>query len=133
MIDRYHDQAPPGLAAAPGYSHVVSATGRLVVVAGQVAIDELGAVVGSGDLAEQAEQVFKNIGYALAAARASFNDVIKLNYYLIDISQLPSVRLVRDRYVDMGHPPAATAVEVKGLFRPELLLEVDAIAIVREG
>ncbi len=132
MTDTYHDQAPPGLAPAPGYSHVVSGTGRLVVVAGQVALDENGAVA-EGDMAQQAEQVFRNIGLALRAAGASFGEVVKLNYYLTDIGALPAVRQVRDRYVDTANPPASTAVEVRSLARPEFLIEVEALAIVREG
>jgi enamine deaminase RidA (YjgF/YER057c/UK114 family) len=132
MTDTYHDQVPPGLAPAPGYSHVVSGTGRLVVVAGQVALDEHGAVA-EGDMAQQAEQVFRNIGLALRAAGASFGEVVKLNYYLTDIGALPAVRQVRDRYVDTANPPASTAVEVRSLARPEFLIEVEALAIVREG
>jgi enamine deaminase RidA (YjgF/YER057c/UK114 family) len=130
MTERYHDQAPPGLAAAPGYSQVVSASGRLVFVAGQVALDEEGTVVGHGDVVRQAEQVFANLERALDAAGASFSDVVKLNYYFIDISALPAVRLVRDRYVDRARPPASTAVEVTGLARPEFLIEIEAQAII---
>jgi enamine deaminase RidA (YjgF/YER057c/UK114 family) len=125
--------APPGLVAAPGYSQVVSGGGRLVIVAGQVAMDEQGQLVGPGDVARQAEQAFHNIGLALQAAGASFRDVVKLNYYLTDISSLPAIRPVRDRHVDTANPPAATAVEVKGLFRPEYLIEVEALALVRDG
>jgi enamine deaminase RidA (YjgF/YER057c/UK114 family) len=128
-----HDQAPPGLAPASGYSHVVSGAGRLVFVAGQVALDEHGTVVGPGDLARQADQVFRNIGHALRAAGASFGDVVKVTTYLTDITALPTVRQVRDRYLDMARPPASTAVEVKGLVRPEFLIEIDALAIVNEG
>jgi enamine deaminase RidA (YjgF/YER057c/UK114 family) len=132
MTERYHDQAPPGLARAPGYSQVVSASGRLVFVAGQVALNEEGAVVGQGDVVRQAEQVFENLGHALAAAGASFSDVVKLNYYFIDISALPAVRLVRDRHVDPARPPASTAIEVTGLARPEFLIEIEAQAIVED-
>ena len=133
MSDRYHDQRPPGLAPGPGYSHVVSASGRLVAVAGQVALDEHGMVVGAGDLALQAERVFGNVALALAAAGASFADVVKLNYYLTDIGGLPAVRIARDRYVDTANPPASTAVQVTALARPELLIEVEALAVVGEG
>ena len=128
-----HDQAPPGLAPASGYSHVVSGTGRLVFVAGQVALDEQGTVVGPGDLAQQADQVLRNIGHALRAAGASFGDVVKLTTYLTEIAALPTVRQVRDRYLDMTHPPASTAVQVSGLVRPEFLIEIDALAIVNDG
>jgi len=130
MSDNKHDMSPPGLAPAPGYSHVATGSGRLVAVAGQVALDEQGKLVGAGDTVLQAEQVFKNLGLALSSAGASFADVVKLNYYLVDISALPAVRAVRDRYVDTSRPPASTAVEVKGLFRPEYLIEIEALAIV---
>src|ERR1700730_11756582 len=133
MTERYHDQAPPGLATAPGYSQVVSASGRLVFVAGQVALDEEGTVVGHGDVVRQAEQVFQNLERALDAAGASFSDVVKLNYYFIDISALPAVRLVRDRYVDTARPPASTAVEGPGLRRPAFLIQVEAHATVEGG
>ena len=130
MTDRYHDMAPAGLPAAPGYSQVASAAGRMVFVAGQVAMDEQGSLVGPGDVGRQAEQVFRNIDAALKAAGSSFRDVVKLNYYLVDIGSLPVIRLVRDRYVDTTNPPAATAVEVRALFRPEYLIEADAVAVV---
>jgi enamine deaminase RidA (YjgF/YER057c/UK114 family) len=133
MTDRYHDMAPAGLAAAPGYSQVASATGRMVFVAGQVALDEQGSLVGPDDVARQAEQVFRNITAALTAAGSSFRDVVKLNYYVVDIGTLPAIRLVRDRYVDTTNPPAATAVEVRALFRPEYLIEVEAVAVVDAG
>jgi enamine deaminase RidA (YjgF/YER057c/UK114 family) len=61
---------------------------------------------------------------------ATFADVVKLNSYLVDISALPAVRTVRDRHVDTARPPASTAVEVKGLVRPEFLIEIEALAIV---
>jgi enamine deaminase RidA (YjgF/YER057c/UK114 family) len=130
MSENKHDMSPPGLAPAPGYSHVASGSGRLVMVSGQVALDEQGHLVGGGDTVLQAEQVFKNIGLALSAGGATFADVVKLNYYLVDISALPGVRVVRDRHVDTARPPASTAVEVKSLFRPEFLIEIEALAIV---
>jgi enamine deaminase RidA (YjgF/YER057c/UK114 family) len=105
----------------------------MVFVAGQVALDEQGAVVGAGDMVQQTEQVFKNLSLALAAAGATFSDVVKLNWYLLDTSALPAMRQVRDRYVDTGNPPASTLVVVKALFRPEFMVEIEATAIVNEG
>jgi enamine deaminase RidA (YjgF/YER057c/UK114 family) len=122
---------PPGLAPPTGYSHVAEVrSGRLVFVAGQVALDERGAVVGVGDHRQQAEQVFRNLGAALAAAGAGFSDVVKLTFYLLDVAHLPEIREVRDRHVDREHPPTSTAVEVRRLVRPEFLLEIDAVAAV---
>lgn len=125
-----HHLAPPGMAPGTGYSHAVAATGRVVAISGQVALDADGNVVGAGDPRAQAEQVFENLRLALAAAGATLADVIKLNFYATDLSMLPAVREVRDRHVDTSNPPASTAVQVVALFRPELLLEVEAWAVI---
>jgi enamine deaminase RidA (YjgF/YER057c/UK114 family) len=114
-----------------GYSHVVEVTaGRPVYVAGQVALDPTGALVGSGDIRAQARQVFQNLQAALQAVGAGFEQVVKLNYYLVDATQLPLVREVRDEFIDVHQPPASTAVEVRRLFREDLLIEVDAVAVI---
>src|SRR5215831_17799665 len=75
-----HYRTPDGLAPGPGYSHAVTGRGRWVATAGQVAIDDSGKVVGAGDIEAQTRQVFVNLSRALAAAGASFADVIKLNF-----------------------------------------------------
>ena len=124
-----HFRAPDGLAPGPGYSHAVTGRGRWVAISGQVALDENGEPVGPGDLEAQARQVFANLDRALAAAGASFTDVIKLNFYLTDISQIAVVRPVRDEYVDTARPPASTAVQVGALFIPGLMIEVEAWAV----
>ena len=127
-----HIVTPEGVAApfAHGYSQVVAASGRLVVVSGQIAFDESGAVVGVGDPALQAEQAFENVRRCLAAAGATFDDVVKLTCYVTDISYLAEVRAVRDRLFPGGEKPASTAVQVVALALPELLLEIDALAVV---
>ena len=114
-----------------GYTHVVEVTaGRPVYIAGQVAIDPAGNLVGPGDVRAQARQVFENLRAALQAVGASFQQVVKLNFYLVDVTQLPVVREVRDEYVNTGQPPASTAVEVPRLVRDDLLLEVEAVAVI---
>jgi enamine deaminase RidA (YjgF/YER057c/UK114 family) len=114
-----------------GYSHVVEVTaGRPVYVAGQVALDPSGELVGPGDLRAQARQVFDNLRAALQAVGAGFEQVVKLNIYLLDATQLPVVREVRDEYVNTGRPPASTAVEVRRLFHDDVLIEVEAVAVV---
>jgi enamine deaminase RidA (YjgF/YER057c/UK114 family) len=124
-----HFRAPEGLAPGPGYSHAVTGRGRWVATAGQVALDDAGKLVGAGDFEAQARQVFANLHRALAAAGASFADVVKLNYYVTDISQLPVARAVRDEYVDTARPPASTAVQVSALAMPGLEIEIEAWAI----
>ena len=125
---------PPALSTPTGYTHVVEVTGpnRTIYISGQIAFDKDGTVVGAGDMKAQAEQVFKNLQTALTAAGAKFSDVVKMNSYITDMSKAQAVRDVRARYfVDTA--PASTFVEVKGLVRPELMLEIEVIAAVREG
>lgn len=116
-----------------GYSHAVSARGRLVAIAGQVAMDEHGELVGPDDPVAQTERVFENLGLALAAAGATFEDIIKFGVFVTDMSILPVVREIRDRHVDRAQPPASTAVQVAALFRPGFLVEIDALAVVKEA
>jgi enamine deaminase RidA (YjgF/YER057c/UK114 family) len=128
-----HIPRPEGVAPGAGYTQVVSGSGRLIAVSGQVALDEHGAVVGAGDPAVQARQVFENLRRCLAAAGADFGDVIKLTYYVTDVGHLPAVRAARDEVIDTEHRPASTAVQVVALFRPELLLEVEAFALIGDA
>jgi enamine deaminase RidA (YjgF/YER057c/UK114 family) len=119
-----------------GYSQVaVVNDGKIVYVAGQVALDRSGNLVGKDDFRAQVQQVFENLKSAVEAAGGDFKDVIKLNYYCsenVDPSQLPVVREVRDKYVNTANPPTSTFVVVKRLVRPEWLIEVDAVAVVRK-
>jgi enamine deaminase RidA (YjgF/YER057c/UK114 family) len=114
-----------------GYSHVAEVTaGRPVYIAGQVALDPKGALVGAGDIRAQTRQVFDNLRAALEAVGAGFEQVVKLNLYLVDANQLPVIREVRDEYVNTLQPPASTAVEVRRLFRDDALIEVEAVAVI---
>ena len=126
MIDHI---TPPDVAPGFGYSHVVAATGRLIAVSGQVALDETGQLVGVGNPEAQARQVFENLRRCLAAADATFADVVKLTVYVTELATMTAVRAVRDEYVDTTRPPASSAVQVAGLVLPELLLEIDAFAV----
>ena len=125
-----HHQHPTGMTAGNGYSHAVAAQGgRLVAIAGQVAMDENGELVGRDDPRAQAERVFENLRLALAAAGATFADVIKFGVFVTDIALLPVIRETRDRHIDVEHPPASTAVQVGALFQPGYLIEVEALAV----
>ncbi len=106
--------------------------GRTIYIAGQIALDQSGKIVGLNDFRAQAQQVFENLKAALAAAETDFTHVIKLNMYVVDISQLPILREVRDRYVNTANPPASTLVEIRRLAREEFLLEIEAVAHVAE-
>jgi len=107
----------------------VTGRGRWVATAGQVALDGEGKLVGPGDPEAQIRQVFANLSRALAAAGASFADVVKLNYYVTDIAMLSAVRAIRNEYVDTARPPASTAVQVSALAMPEFLIEIEAWAV----
>src|SRR5213593_3396588 len=122
---------PPTLSTPTGYTHVVEVTGpaKTVYIAGQIAFDKDGAIVGPGDMKAQAEQVFKNLEAALAAAGAKFSDVVKMNTYVTDMEKAPAVREVRARYFGES-TPASTLVQVVHLARPELMLEIEVIAAV---
>jgi enamine deaminase RidA (YjgF/YER057c/UK114 family) len=121
------------MAPGPGYSHAVVGEGRIVAISGQVALNEAGLPVGVGDPEAQIRQAFANLGRVLDAAGASFADVVKLGYYLTDVALLPVLRAVRDEHIDTAHPPASTAVQVAALFRPELVVEIEAWAVLPPG
>jgi enamine deaminase RidA (YjgF/YER057c/UK114 family) len=118
-----------------GYSHAGRVAGGcdLLFVAGQVALDRDGRLVGPHDVGAQARQVFENLKTVLAAAGGTLRDLVKLNAYIVDITQLPAFRAVRDQYINLDRPPASTAVQVAALFRPELLIEIEAVAILALG
>ena len=121
---------PPGLAAPTGYSHVVSVQGgRTIYIAGQVALDAQGQIVGRGDLAAQTRQVFINLDTVLKAAGATFNNVVKTNYYIRDAGQVAIVREIRSKYFTT-ELPASTLVEVSRLAQPDFLIEIEVIAVV---
>jgi len=129
-MDEKRFLSPETLPPPFGYSHVVDApAGRIIYVSGQVPLDADGQLVGEGDFAAQTRQVFENLSRALEAAAASWSDVVKLDYFLRDVGEITSVRAIRDDYVDTERPPASTLVEVSGLFRPDVLIEIQAVAI----
>lgn len=126
---------PPTLYKPPGYSHVVEVKGpgRIVYIAGQLGLDVQGKLAGApGDFRAQATQAFENLSLALAAVGASFGDIVKLNNYLTDMSHLPILREVRDRYVNVAAPPASTTVEISKFALPGALFEAEAVVMMAE-
>jgi reactive intermediate/imine deaminase len=131
--DSFQLLIPETMPKSVGYSQVAVATGgKIVFIAGQVAMDKSGNVVGRDDFRAQVQQVFENLKAAVEAAGGDFNDVIKLNSYFLDFSHLQEFREVRDKYINLKSPPASTAVQVSKLFRPEFLVEIEAVAVVRK-
>jgi enamine deaminase RidA (YjgF/YER057c/UK114 family) len=124
---------PTGLAKSPRYSHVAQLTrGRLIFISGQVAQDANGNLVGAGDMAAQTRQVFENLKVALAAAGATYKDVVKLTSFIVDISKnIDAYREVRQEYLrGIAEPPTSTTVGVPALVRGDYMLEVEAIAVL---
>jgi enamine deaminase RidA (YjgF/YER057c/UK114 family) len=122
--------APDGVAPAAPYTHVVTGTGRLVVVSGRLPLDEAGELVGAGDPAAQARQVFENLRRCLAAAGAGFDDVVELTCFVTDMAHLPALREARAAHLPDDRLPASSAPQVAALVRPEFLMEVEALALV---
>ena len=122
---------PESIAKPGGYSHVVEITGpgRIVYIAGQLGLKPNGQI--AGDFRAQCTQAFENLKNALASVGAGFDDVLKLNNYLVDIkSNLPIYREVRDKYVNVKAPPASTTVGVPALARDDALFEAEAIVML---
>jgi reactive intermediate/imine deaminase len=120
---------PAELSAPRGYSHAVEVSGgRTIYVSGQIAIDREGRVIGARDFEAQTRQVFENLKAALTAARATFDDVAKITVFVTDVAHVGVFRAVRDAYFT-GAPPSSSFVQVAALVRPELMVEVEAIAV----
>jgi enamine deaminase RidA (YjgF/YER057c/UK114 family) len=122
------DFASPAALPTPfGYSHVVGIpSGRLVWTSGQIAMDTDGNVPAGWEA--QARLVFENVGRALAGQGAAWPDVVKLTYFVMGLEEIATVRSVRDEFVDSARPPTSSLVQVAGLVRPDLLIEVEAVA-----
>ena len=124
---------PPGLTKPSGYTHVVlAADGRTAYIAGQVAFDSTGALVGARDFRAQAERVFANLRIALASVGATFSDVVKTTTYITDLTNVAILRETRGKYLDPARPPANSLIPVATLARPELLLEIEAVAVLKK-
>jgi enamine deaminase RidA (YjgF/YER057c/UK114 family) len=123
---------PPGLKPLGMYSNTACGKGTMVFIAGQVAVDAAGKVVGRGDYEAQAVQVFENLKLALSAAGATFEDVLKLTIFIRNLTPeaRKAVMGVRGRYISHTNPPAATMVGIDRLVEEELLVEIEAVAVV---
>lgn len=126
---------PDGLMKTDMYSQVAVATGtRQVHVAGQVAYDAYGQVVAPGDLAGQVAQAFRNVAGALAAAGATFDDVVRLTIYVAGwrMEMMPDFAAGVERVAaEVGRVrPPTSLIGVTSLFDPALLVEIEATAVV---
>jgi enamine deaminase RidA (YjgF/YER057c/UK114 family) len=128
---------PPTVPAPPRgrYSHAVRVdvgTGALVFVAGQVALDDDGALVAPGDMTAQTERVYALLDAVLASQGATFADVVSIRTFVTDMGDLAGHAAIRARHL-ADPPPASTTVEVASLFLPGAVVEVDVVAAVPAG
>ena len=119
---------PEGMTQPTTYSHVVRA-GNQLFLAGQVAVDGDGRLVGEGDMRAQVRQVLENMRAVLASQGADFSNVTKITIFTVDIEAFRGSTDVRAEFFE-GHPPASTLVQVVRLARPEFLVEIEATAVV---
>jgi enamine deaminase RidA (YjgF/YER057c/UK114 family) len=126
-----HFERPDGLGPVNGYSHATTASGRLVAVSGQLPVDASGAIVSADPLA-QARQVFTNLAIALRAAGAGPADVLRFNYYVLDLDDVAVIRTARDEFLGgTADALASSLVQVAGLVLPGARFEIDALAVVQ--
>jgi len=123
---------PPTLSSPTGYTHVVEVTrGRTIYISGQVSLDKSGNVVGNGDITAQTTQIFENLKGALAPARATFDNVVKVTMFVTDMSNIAALRTIRLKYWGKN-PPASTLVQIGKLALEDFMIEIEAIAVVPE-
>jgi len=127
-VERIQPQGLTHPSSPPSFTHVVKA-GNTVYIAGQVARDAQGRLIGLGDIDAQIGQVFENIKTALGSVGADFGSLVKLTIYLTDARFRNNFREVSARYL-RADLPSSTLLIVAGLAQPEYLIEIDAIAVV---
>jgi enamine deaminase RidA (YjgF/YER057c/UK114 family) len=123
---------PPELPVPSGYSHASSGSGEVVFVGGQVGCDVSGKILEPGDMTAQFGRAIRNLGIALAAAGCGPTDVIKVNYLVTDVTAYrAALKPIGAHYREVfgRNFPASTLLEVKGLFDPEAMVEIEAVAV----
>jgi 2-iminobutanoate/2-iminopropanoate deaminase len=124
---------PSSLSTPKGYTQVVQVdlgNCKMLIISGQVAFDKQGNLVGKDDFSSQANQVFINLKNIIEEQGGTINDLVKIGIYLTDVGQLPAFRDIRNKFINLHQPPASTLVQVNKLFRDDVLVEVDATAII---
>lgn len=106
---------------------------KMILLSGQVPLDAKGNLVGMDNVEKQTEQIFKNIERILKEYGGTTKDIIKLGIFITDISKTPDFRKVRDRYIHLQNPPVSSLVEVSKLFRDDVLIEVEATAVIKKN
>lgn len=124
---------PGSVATSKGYSHAARidlGNSTLLLISGQVPLDNQGNLVGKDDMSKQTEQVFRSIKNIIEAEGGNMNHLAKINIFTKDVSKIQLIRYVRDKFINTQAPPASTLVEVSNLYREDVLIEIEATAII---
>jgi 2-iminobutanoate/2-iminopropanoate deaminase len=108
---------------------IASACGRMVFISGMTARDVDGRVIGVGDIEAQTRQVCENLNRAVGAAGGTLNDVVRVDVFVRNIEHFDAIHRVRREYFD-APAPASTLLEVSKMVSPEMLIEINAIAVI---
>ncbi|MDH5031862.1 RidA family protein [Chryseobacterium cucumeris] len=126
-------KSSPKVFTIKGLSQSVSidcGNSKMILLSGQVPLNSEGNLVGN-TIEEQTQQVFKNIENILKEYGGTGKDIIKLVIYTTDIKKTPDFRKVRDLHINLQNPPVSSLVEVRKLFRDDVLIEVEATAVIK--
>lgn len=121
---------PSTLAPPSGYSYAVKKSGTPVFISGQVALDGEGKLVGEGDAAAQTEQVFQNLRSVVEACGGTMDDIVKITVFVTDPAYRPAIAAARQKHFKEGQYPASTYLVVSALAVPQLLVEIEAVAMI---
>lgn len=126
---------PDGLSKNPAFSQIVTTqgSGKTIYIGGQDAVNAQGEIVGKGDIAEQTEQVMKNLQTALSACGATFENLVKLSIYIVQGQDLyRGFQASQKFFSNLTNPPVISVLVVAGLANPDFLVEIDATAFIPE-
>jgi enamine deaminase RidA (YjgF/YER057c/UK114 family) len=121
---------PEGMHKPTGYSHAIKKSGTPVFIAGQVALDAGGQIVGAGDVEAQTEQVFKNLRGVVEACGGTIADIVKITVFTTDIAHRAAIGAARNQVFGDGPYPASTFLVISSLAQPQFLVEIEAVAII---
>jgi len=128
-----HFNNPDFLSVPKGYSHVARidmGNAWMLIISGQVALDKEGNLVGKDDFARQTDMVYENIIKIIQAAGGNKDHLVKTGIFILDNANMPVLREIRNKYINSQKPPASTLVQVDKLYRDDLLIEIEATAVI---
>ncbi|MET4080450.1 2-iminobutanoate/2-iminopropanoate deaminase [Pedobacter sp. UYP30] len=105
---------------------------KMIIISGQLALDIEGKIVGKDNLEKQTEQVFLNIKNIIEDLGGTMDNIVKTGIFMTDISQLPTLREIRNKFINPKNPPTSTLLQVSKLFTGDFLIEIEATAIIKK-